>query len=64
MILIDKPFTEHPPGPVAESVKNETAKTSNEISGLANSRVQPESTTVNGQPLTRTILQPFPSYSI
>ena len=41
-------------GPVAESVKKESAKTGNELSGLANSRVQPDSTAADGQPLTRT----------
>ena len=46
----------YPPatGPVAESVKNQTAKTSNELSGLANSRAQPPDTTAHGQDLTRT----------
>ena len=40
-------------GPVAESVKNETAKTSTEFSGLANARAQPSYTAANGQNLTR-----------
>ena len=40
-------------GPVAESVKNETAKTGNDISGLTSKRVQPDQQTATGQPLTR-----------
>lgn len=41
-------------GPVAESVKNQTEKTSNEFSGLANAaRTPPAYTAANGQNLTR-----------
>lgn len=39
-------------GPVAQSVKNQSAATSNEFSGLANSRAPPSHTAANGQPLT------------
>jgi len=39
-------------GPVAESVKNQSAKTSNELSGLANARTAPSYTAANGQNLT------------
>jgi hypothetical protein len=40
-------------GPVAESIKNQTEKTSNEISGLANAaRTPPPYTAANGQNLT------------
>lgn len=46
-------------GPVAESVKNQTAKTSNEFSGLANARAQPSYTAANGQDLTRKKCEPF-----
>ena len=41
-------------GPVAESVKNQTEKTSNEFSGLANAaRTPPAYTAATGQNLTR-----------
>ena len=41
-------------GPVAESIKNQTEKTGNEFSGLANaSRTPPPYTAANGQNLTR-----------
>jgi hypothetical protein len=41
-------------GPVAESIKNQTEKTSNEFSGLANAaRTPPPYTAANGQNLTR-----------
>lgn len=39
-------------GPIAQSVKNETEKTTDELSGLANSRATPSHTTANGQTLT------------
>ena len=37
---------------MAESVKAETQKTGNDLSGLANSKTMPSHTAVNGQPLT------------
>jgi hypothetical protein len=46
-------------GPVAESVKNETAKTSNELSGLANARAQLPYTAANGQNLTSKKREPL-----
>jgi hypothetical protein len=39
-------------GPVAEGVKNESAKTSNEFSNLAASRTTPSTSAATGQPLT------------
>jgi len=39
-------------GPVAESVRNQSTKTSNEFSGLANARTAPSYTAANGQNLT------------
>ncbi|KAI9768275.1 MAG: hypothetical protein M1835_006896 [Candelina submexicana] len=39
-------------GPVAENVKNQSAKTSNEFSNLANARTRPNQQTATGQPLT------------
>ncbi|KAI9706134.1 MAG: hypothetical protein M1836_005540 [Candelina mexicana] len=39
-------------GPVAENVKNQSAKTSNEFSNLANARTRPDQQTATGQPLT------------
>ncbi len=40
-------------GPVAQSVKNEYANTSNELRSLANARTRPSYTAETGQPLTR-----------
>lgn len=39
-------------GPVAENIKNETAKTSQEFDNLARARVKPETTAATGQELT------------
>ena len=39
-------------GPVAQSVKNQGAITSDEFSGLANSRQQPQMSTATGEALT------------
>ncbi|KAL8944902.1 MAG: hypothetical protein Q9216_000192 [Gyalolechia sp. 2 TL-2023] len=39
-------------GPVAENVKNQSAKTSSEFRNLADSRASPNKLTANGQPLT------------
>lgn len=39
-------------GPMAENVRNESAKTQAEFSSLANSRTTPTTTTATGQPLT------------
>lgn len=39
-------------GPVAENIKNETAKTSQEFDNLAHARVKPETTAATGQELT------------
>ncbi|KAL8828200.1 MAG: hypothetical protein Q9191_002727 [Dirinaria sp. TL-2023a] len=41
-------------GPVAESVKDQHAKTRSEFNNLANSRAPPEQSAATGQPLTRT----------
>ncbi|KAL9119926.1 MAG: hypothetical protein Q9187_003517 [Circinaria calcarea] len=43
---------DHCTGPVAENVKNETAKTSSEFRELADSRTVPDQRTATGQPLT------------
>ncbi|KAL9094122.1 MAG: hypothetical protein Q9165_003537 [Trypethelium subeluteriae] len=40
-------------GPVADNVRNQAAKTSNDFNNLASARRTPDSQTVNGQPLTR-----------
>ncbi|KAF2233081.1 hypothetical protein EV356DRAFT_214286 [Viridothelium virens] len=39
-------------GPVADNVRNQAAKTSNDFNNLASARRTPDSQTVNGQPLT------------
>ncbi|KAF2704577.1 hypothetical protein K504DRAFT_507052 [Pleomassaria siparia CBS 279.74] len=41
-----------PPGPVAQNVKAEATKTSNEFADLANARTTPEHPAATGQPLT------------
>ncbi|KAL9078153.1 MAG: hypothetical protein Q9157_002911 [Trypethelium eluteriae] len=41
-------------GPVADNVRNQAAKTSNDFNNLASARRTPDSQTVNGQPLTLT----------
>ena len=45
-------------GPVVETVKNETAKTGEELRGLQNSKTIPEETASTGQALTRKSRQP------
>lgn len=40
------------PGPVAENIKDQTAKTSNEFSNLAAARQTPSAPAATGQPLT------------
>lgn len=42
----------YPQGPVAQGVKDHTARASSELSNLAASRKTPTSTTATGQPLT------------
>lgn len=39
-------------GPVAEGLKNQTAKTSNELQNLKNARTVPDQPAATGQPLT------------
>ena len=39
-------------GPMAESVKDQQAKTNSEFQNLANSRATPDQSTATGQPLT------------
>ena len=50
-------------GPVAESVKNETAQISNELSSLANARTDPSYTAANDQNLTRKNTEQYEWYS-
>jgi hypothetical protein len=40
-------------GPVAENVRNQANKTTNDFNNLASARRTPDAQTANGQPLTR-----------
>lgn len=53
-----RPPTKFLLGPVAESVKDQHAKTQNEFRNLADSRSPPEQFAATGQPLTRTYKDP------
>lgn len=46
-------FTDDAKGPVAETVKDQHAKTTSEFRNLADSRTRPDQKAATGQPLTR-----------